>query len=246
MVAPTRRRQRRAAKATPSRPGAPSSSPCDSPHRWRMPAPSILLGHELVYPTWARTRLSHLGTRLVYPAWARGSSIPPGHESSIQLRHELVYPAWARARLSRLGPRLVYPAWARGSSVPLGHELVYPTWARARLSHLGTSSSIPLAHGIVYPSLARARLSHLGTSSRDSDYADPHRGNIGGMATAHDATARAARSLHCALPTLEWMEAPTQRRQRRAAQRRLAVSEPTQRRVTDRPAGGLQIRQRQH
>ena len=65
------------------------------------------------------------------------------------------------------------------------------------------------------------------------------------MATDHDATARAARSSHRALRTLEWMEAPTQRRQRRAAKRRPVVSEPTHRRVTDCSAGGLQLRQRQ-
>ena len=77
---------------------------------------------------------------------------------------------------------------------------------------------------------------------RDGDYADPH---IGGLATDHDATARAARSSHCALRTLEWMEAPTQRRQRGAAKRRLALSKPTHRHVMDRSAGGRQPRQRQ-
>ena len=61
----------------------------------------------------------------------------------------------------------------------------------------------------------------------------------------HDATAREARSSQRALRTLKWMEAPTQRRQRSAAKRRLALSEPTHRRVTDRPAGGRQLRQRQ-
>ena len=39
MVAPTRRRQRRAANATPGRLGALPSSPCDGPYRWTTPAP---------------------------------------------------------------------------------------------------------------------------------------------------------------------------------------------------------------
>ena len=87
---------------------------------------------------------------------------------------------------------------------------------------------------------SRLMSSHQATTqsshgSRDGDYADPH---IGGMATDHDATARAARSSQRALRTLEWMEAPTQRRQRSAAKRRLALSEPIHRRTTDRPAGG--------
>ena len=41
--------------------------------------------------------------------------------------------------------------------------------------------------------------------------------HIGGIATDHDATARAARSTHRAPRILEWMEAPTQWRQWRAA-----------------------------
>ena len=79
---------------------------------------AIPLGHE--------TRLSHVGTsspvphghELVYPAWARARLSHFGTSSSIPLRHE--------ARLSHLGTRLVCSAWARGSSVPLGLRLLQP------------------------------------------------------------------------------------------------------------------------
>ena len=56
--------------------------------------------------------------------------------------------------------------------------------------------------------------------------------HIGGIATDHGATARAARSTPSPSWSLKWREAPTGRRHRRSAKRRQAISEP--------PAAALQ------
>ena len=116
----------------------------------------------------------------------RDSSIPLGHEPSIPPGHETRLSREGTSSSIPLGHGHVYPAWARGSTTPLGHEPSIPAGHEPSIPP-GHESSIPRGHELVCPTWARTRW-RLRRST-----------HIGGIATDHGATARAARSTPRAL-----------------------------------------------